>query len=70
MEHNITLHLPENPQYDTTGESTNFRLSVPIKEIDNTYVFSDKAKLLPSGQPAPKNASEDRYPSFLHAGPL
>jgi len=54
--HNITLHLPEEPQYDTSGENPNFRLSVPIREIDNTYVFADQPKFLENGQLAPRNA--------------
>ncbi|KAG8970017.1 hypothetical protein FRC03_011816 [Tulasnella sp. 419] len=69
--HKIRISLPENPQFDTTGESKEYIFNMPQTPVLNQFAFGDKVKRLEDGQPAPKKArSTQLMGKIAHKGSM
>lgn len=51
-EHKITITLPDDAQYNTSGESKSYKYTIPAERESNTFVFAEQ--LQDDGPPAAK----------------
>ncbi|KAG8901034.1 hypothetical protein FRC00_009493 [Tulasnella sp. 408] len=58
-EHKITITLPDDAQYNTTGESKSYKYTIPTERESNTFVFAEQ--LQDDGPPAAKKPRITRF---------
>ncbi|KAG8920310.1 hypothetical protein FRC01_000832 [Tulasnella sp. 417] len=58
-EHKITITLPDEAQYNTSGESKSYKYTIPTERESNTFVFAEQ--LQDDGPPAAKKPRITRF---------
>ncbi|KIO16715.1 hypothetical protein M407DRAFT_33624 [Tulasnella calospora MUT 4182] len=58
-EHKITITLPDDAQYNTSGESKSYKYTIPTERESNTFVFAEQ--LQDDGPPPAKKPRITRF---------